>query len=245
MECGICLHPFDSLNHLPLVVPCGHTICKLCIDDIFRQQHPFCPFDRRELPRSPLITNFSILDLLASEANCLKCSLGHRITELVTTSAPCEYCGKRKATLWLCMQCQYGVCENCKQWFETSQEIPLAGMYCISSHALRYTQDAENMYPKRNGRYLCDGCRELAVGTSAHCRKCMVDYCTACVERIASLIQAAEGLRCKCGKQMVWRFGHVCKKCKVCANKFQKSGAFLCLSCKSTYCISCSYQRKP
>lgn len=33
MDCSICYLPFDLKENLPLVLNCGHTFCKMCLDN--------------------------------------------------------------------------------------------------------------------------------------------------------------------------------------------------------------------
>ena len=178
--------------------------------------------------------------MIVGEVNLLKCPNGHRITENITISAACDICDKRKTTLWLCITCQYGICQKCKDWFETSQGINAPGMKCIRRHNLRLTENPQQFY-KRKGKYLCDGCLLLKVETSAHCRNCKLDYCLECLKKIERLIESSAKLLCKCNRQIVWRYDEICKKCKKCSRKYEKSGSFICLDCGFKYCISCSY----
>ena len=48
LECDICREQFTEYTHRPLSLPCGHTLCKMCVDAL-----PFplkCPTDRMEFP---------------------------------------------------------------------------------------------------------------------------------------------------------------------------------------------------
>ena len=45
-ECGICLDTFDAVDKKPVVLQCGHTVCKLCVVQMkstaSQKQCPFC-----------------------------------------------------------------------------------------------------------------------------------------------------------------------------------------------------------
>lgn len=48
MECDICLIEWDTQNHIPRMLYCGHTICEICLINIFttnksKDKDFFCP----------------------------------------------------------------------------------------------------------------------------------------------------------------------------------------------------------
>jgi len=68
-ECSICCEVFNEDDHRPLVLPCGHTLCKECINTIISglwNPTVECPICRKthSVATSQLPTNFVVLDLL-------------------------------------------------------------------------------------------------------------------------------------------------------------------------------------
>ena len=246
MECIVCFYSFDLGTRVPLVIPCGHTICALCINDFYRTNQLFCPYDRINLPKRELLTpNFDLVDILKEQVlknDELVCCNNHKIIEKVSISSSCDMCNEKNSVLWLCSTCQYGICDLCKEWFESSKSINDPGFKCFRGHNLRQTQNPEKFY-NRHGKFLCDGCKKEESGQSIHCRTCKVDYCMNCYLHLNHLIAEAEGLRCRCNKQLVWRYNETCSKCRNCRNSFSKSGAFICLYCKYKYCICCTVEK--
>jgi Ring finger domain len=244
MECSVCLYNFDSGTHLPLALPCGHTLCKECVDSFLKANEALCPFDRKDFSDSEFIKpNYDLIEILKTEdsvTDSLRCCNGHPINESVSITAFCDMCREKSVALWFCLTCQYGICDVCKEWYSSSTIIKEYGLRCFRNHPLRLTQNTEKYYD-RNGKVLCDGCEQLFRGQSAHCRNCMIDYCMDCYTSLIELIQIAVNLKCKCGKQTVWRSNQPCKKCKKCCKAYNKSGAFICLECGLKYCIRCSY----
>jgi hypothetical protein len=92
---------------------------------------------------------------------------------------------------------------------------------------------------------LCDGCRNKKEGASAHCRRCNVDICNECLNKLNQLISMSLFVRCLCKKQVVWRCKDVCGKCAKCKEKFEKSGCFSCVHCSKRFCIVCTYTALP
>lgn len=245
MECPICLDIFDTSIHMPYVLPCGHSVCVSCVDALIKAHNNFCPSDRREFTsRDQLKPNYDLIEALQGQitpgAEDLLCCNGHKIEELISVTQNCEICDKRRASLWFCITCQYGVCDKCKSWFDGSRSVNEPGLKCYRSHPMRLTDDVQKFYPKRKGIFLCDGCLKKSAGSSSHCRKCNVDFCIECYQRLIELIPIATNIFCTCKNQLVWRFSEMCGKCKRCKNVYKKSGSFICLKCKNKFCIKCA-----
>ena len=62
-ECQICLEAYsDSGDHVPLILPCGHTFCKSCLELRFTSV-PSCPVDNQRCSKaiSQLTKNYSLI----------------------------------------------------------------------------------------------------------------------------------------------------------------------------------------
>ncbi|XP_034233497.1 uncharacterized protein LOC117640740 isoform X2 [Thrips palmi] len=74
MECQVCLEQFNLVERRPKVLPCGHSYCLKCL-----QQLPtkVCPLDKKEFLAAPeeLVDNFSLLDTPNSAPRfwCVSC----------------------------------------------------------------------------------------------------------------------------------------------------------------------------
>lgn len=47
--CSICAYKYDNGDHMPQILPCGHTLCMFCIREISRRykyRYMICPLDR-------------------------------------------------------------------------------------------------------------------------------------------------------------------------------------------------------
>lgn len=43
MECSICFNLYSHLNYIPLIFPCGHTFCQLCVTNLTQNNSPNNP----------------------------------------------------------------------------------------------------------------------------------------------------------------------------------------------------------
>lgn len=74
MECSICLRSWDYDDCIPKSIPCGHSFCSRCLDDIFNRkktgiQCPVCLlFHEMTLVQvQAMPKNFALLGLLPSK----------------------------------------------------------------------------------------------------------------------------------------------------------------------------------
>lgn len=66
-QCTVCFHSYDNQNKLPLMLLCGHTFCKECLDELYQLNSVIsCPQDRsidiRQLDKIP--KNIAFLQLV-------------------------------------------------------------------------------------------------------------------------------------------------------------------------------------
>lgn len=73
IECGICFSYYTQvgLSNVPLLLPCGHTLCSDCVGQLFPRQ---CPFDRSSLPAnsSKFPVNFDVLIQMKQKGKGIK-----------------------------------------------------------------------------------------------------------------------------------------------------------------------------
>ncbi|OMJ66646.1 hypothetical protein SteCoe_36446 [Stentor coeruleus] len=66
-ECPICSEVFNKNLRVPLVLLCGHTVCKKCVNDLFSiKKTIICPLDRKTDSRqiSQISFSYTILELI-------------------------------------------------------------------------------------------------------------------------------------------------------------------------------------
>lgn len=65
-SCGVCAEEFDNCTRAPRVLPCGHTMCEVCILEVTNQKAVRCPFERStsSLDIIDLPKNIAILEVL-------------------------------------------------------------------------------------------------------------------------------------------------------------------------------------
>lgn len=65
LVCGVCFEEYDEGTNTPVMLPCGHTLCKACVLELRA-----CPYDRSVLPleRSRLPTNYLVAEQVAAKS---------------------------------------------------------------------------------------------------------------------------------------------------------------------------------
>ena len=67
LECSLCFTKYDFQFHLPLVLTCGHNICSMSVEQLFKQKQISCPFckqishykNKESIPR-----NFALIEII-------------------------------------------------------------------------------------------------------------------------------------------------------------------------------------
>ncbi|CAL4110112.1 unnamed protein product [Meganyctiphanes norvegica] len=73
-ECCICREGYNEGNHRPLILPCGHTLCKACVNNVATEHQRTviqCPICRKNhtINCDELATNYVVIDLLRGSGN--------------------------------------------------------------------------------------------------------------------------------------------------------------------------------
>lgn len=118
--CQICSQRFDGEGRLPVVLPCGHTLCKDCVTMIRKTGHrALCPYDRRDfsLFTGVLQANSAVLELVKA---------GSQGSETVCTSHKHPYAG-------FCLVTKRLKCGICLLTEKESYSVPL-GAYEVENY---------------------------------------------------------------------------------------------------------------
>lgn len=73
--CNVCYVDYDTSDHIPISLPCGHTLCSKCLKALLDSPTlRKCPFDKIAFPHSQnslafFPQNYAIRDLLEQEHN--------------------------------------------------------------------------------------------------------------------------------------------------------------------------------
>ena len=95
LECPVCIHVFTK----PRLIPCGHTVCEVCLEKLVVGSSVTCPIDRSihgvpEEGISGFMLNFSLISLV--DSMCGQCRRRH-------PEETCTYCANH-----LCKDCIKG-----------------------------------------------------------------------------------------------------------------------------------------
>ncbi|XP_052121835.1 uncharacterized protein LOC113206912 [Frankliniella occidentalis] len=70
MECDICMEDYDQGEHVPKMVPCGHTVCLKCLQKSDKRECPTCRRAFKPAPKA-LPNNYNLLRLMCQCDNNL------------------------------------------------------------------------------------------------------------------------------------------------------------------------------
>ncbi|XP_018025091.1 uncharacterized protein LOC108680714 [Hyalella azteca] len=115
LECEVCDEAYDSGNHKPLCLTCGHTFCFSCITSLLGvPETQNCPKCRGQISQraDQMLVNYA---LIPSEVKA-------RLNPLCLLSAkPCNHQGK--AQDYLCADCMELVCFTCTRGTHATHKI--------------------------------------------------------------------------------------------------------------------------
>ena len=71
LSCPVCTNEFNEDPRPPVSLGCAHTICRLCLSKLSKQQ---CPYDQTEVqtPIKDLPVNYALLKLVVPDIDCPK-----------------------------------------------------------------------------------------------------------------------------------------------------------------------------
>lgn len=100
-ECGICQHIYDEKKHKPLVLPCCHSFCRVCLEKLEEKKDKSCPVCRTSW-ESKSVQMLQLCYQLIPE------------TAPTISKVSLDMCEEHntKASLW-CNSCDVPVCIKC------------------------------------------------------------------------------------------------------------------------------------
>ena len=263
MECKVCMELFNREQFLPIILSCGHTLCKSCIKRILSAPNSICPFDREKINSNKnLSINYNLLEFIdepkalpqsiskASNQSEPHCTQNHSLSlisnisdiNLPESQSNCAYCKLVCTEEFLyCANCTYLLCKECSIDERECEYQQGRKVYCRNNHELKYYINSPCFYSRKNKKSMlvrCDICSFRYFGGSWACRLCQFDLCFNCI----FLINAGASLKCPDNHIMdPCLFGHeVVFKCSACgdySNKF----AYECCLCALRLCEKCVY----
>lgn len=235
VKCAVCQKEIEIHDSV------AYNSCKNCLKSLEVNKSNVRDSVEIEIP----ITSSALTDLKSIENLAIslrKQCKDHQFRDQISSTDACHLCTAKGENnkLWVCGHCYYSLCDPCRTWYSESKPIENDEIKCFHGHYLRITQNPEKIY-KRNGVFLCDGCKFNSAKKSAHCRKCHVDLCNMCLKLLLKLLEKTTDVICRCDGNLVWNSKKVLGGCGHCSSKFSKCGAFWCFSCSTGYCIRCTY----
>ncbi|XP_062616507.1 E3 ubiquitin-protein ligase TRIM56-like [Saccostrea cucullata] len=169
LECSICFEMFDEENHHPRLLPCLHTFCYLCLENLHIDGKIICPLCK---------TTHKVTDgLNAFQKDNTRRDLLDFVKASSKKTLLCEMCDKKDIATHHCNDCKYFICENCVQIhttvisYKSHQPVPLQNdSVILLEHLERF---AHKSFCKEEGHES----KEIEI----YCSSCQKPICTFCV----------------------------------------------------------------
>lgn len=215
MECEICLVPYNYNKLIPMVLECGHTLCKSCLGLIFNTLNVICPFCREKITKNfeYIKPNYALITLIGNEKqlaslNSSNASKDYQRCDIMHMFQEKQYlvCENKHALMWndfktrsvntilkICYNCdqsiqsRYFSCFECEFYIcENCENSVLRNHYLISCP---YNHQLESLDCKLNDEIIrCDSCNIDIDGIAKSCQLCNFDLCYLCVQKLKNSI---------------------------------------------------------
>ena len=108
LTCCICKDVYNFLEKKPLVLPCGHTFCRSCLQQMKSRNYKICPLCRKNWQRQPLdsltVNRQLVINILDGTASMPK-------NKFASNQNICKL-HKADQFLW-CKMCKMAICNIC------------------------------------------------------------------------------------------------------------------------------------
>lgn len=115
-ECKVCMSLFNTTDRQPQSLPCGHSLCEECIDQlpVVKRNGPNqsveCPFCRKLANKKYIVPNRGLLDIIIHQST----SESSSSTSSSAVSEPPKSCDMCRAESVDCPSCAH--CFDCVKW---------------------------------------------------------------------------------------------------------------------------------
>ena len=270
MECGVCLEEFDENEKQPIMLECGHTLCKECVESIYdtRQQ---CPIDREEFkrPLEELKPNYALLELLEkfraisleeakssrdqpvtnpavdpqiSTASSLVCPEDHTYSRIEDIFSLDECCRLCYSckVLKWTCPCNAYLCNICYESELEARESENTNIKCLSGHQIFYYSDTSTFYSRKNGAHSMIVCDECSSVWTGGSHGCRICHYDLCIPCLTHKLSISPSQNPNLCPQ-----GHNFIKIKDIPNLQSTLDLNTCMNCNYSFennfiCLSCS-----
>lgn len=200
------MYRYNSSSKQPMILDCGHTICKSCLYIIIHRNQ-ICPFDRQLIIKSFTFhrPNFALIQLMSDSISSkplssptsivLLCPKNHSLSFSPSTSSyyksltnqhaviHCDSCTKTwEGGSFHCKDCMFDICEECYKEEQAARMNSNEEVTCKGMHRMYIYRDNHVFY-RRGGKEKknrCIDCGYKWIGDAWSCRKCKEDLCHIC-----------------------------------------------------------------
>ena len=136
INCPVCFEEYrESGNNIPRILPCTHTVCQKCVEELLQNKELQCPECRVKHPASKGILSFPQNKYILSHIRALSGIAKNGSSPIQaqhyqnSESSPIqsyEICQKHNKALNLFCnrnECQVAICRQCMVYFHTDHDV--------------------------------------------------------------------------------------------------------------------------
>ena len=175
--CGICFNGYDEGGHTPLSLPCGHSICRICTDDILKLESSqcLCPQCRVPFTKANVSKNIELLHSVFVIKK-LKKQASAGALQPISKSKPAPITSNESSDITLCSNCnEEGKCVICTDCADGKPRC----VDCFEfAHKRKPTKHQTTPWDSANSPLMCRDHQQECVLFCHPCKKVVCVLCT-------------------------------------------------------------------
>ena len=151
--CSICFYAYDDGEHAPLILPCGHTMCQKCTDDILKSSGQcLCPQCRKPFNKGQTSKNFELVRYISYVNK--KAAKQASSSQTTSNPKPLQSAGNESSDVTICFACKEDrlkcvVCTDC------ADGKPICGDCFEFTHRKKATKHQTTLWSSANMPTMC------------------------------------------------------------------------------------------
>ena len=149
--CSICFYAYDDGEHAPLILPCGHTMCQKCTDDILKSGQCLCPQCRTPFNKGQSSKNFELVRGIL----VIKKLKEKSVAQPTSKPKPLQSAGNESSDVTICSVCKYEDGLKCVVCTDCADGKPMCNECFELSHRRKATKHQTTPWSSANMPTMC------------------------------------------------------------------------------------------